>query len=153
MQSDNSEMHFAMLKAAGLILGTVPMFAGVSQGIKDCVLGICQSAELKTDLSLTIVPMVFVSASTIFSLIIFFFFRNKEITDYSSGFIFLTATSLSGFGGYFASTAIGKIVKFACFVVTQQKKFFISYVLMMIFAELIVIFALIMTIVYSLTLS
>lgn len=149
--SDNEEIHFAMLKAIGLGLGILPIFAGVAIGIKDAVVGICQSAEIKLDLSLTILPMIFTSASLIYGVIVFFTFKNKDITDYKEGFAFVTATMFSGIGGFLASYAVGKIARSACVVKAQQKRFTTQFFLMMIFAELIGIFALIMTIIYGIS--
>lgn len=149
MADENEEIHFAMLKAAGLALGILPIFAGVAIGIKDSVIGICQSAEIKLDLSLTILPMVFTSASIIYGMIVFFSFRSKKIETYEQGFVFLTATMFSGVGGFLTSYAVGKIGRSACVVKAQQKRFTTQFFLMMIFAELIGIFALIMTIVHG----
>ncbi|KAM0685661.1 hypothetical protein COBT_003125, partial [Conglomerata obtusa] len=114
MDTDKSEMHYEMLRALGLILGIIPIFAGVATGISDAVIGICQSAEIKLDLSLTILPMIFTSAPVIYAVILFFLLRSKEIKSYADGFLFVTATSFTGFGGFFASYAVGKIAKSAC---------------------------------------
>ena len=147
---NNQNIHFAMLKALGMSLGIVPTFIGVAIGIRETTMGICNSAEIKLEMSLTIIPMAFTSASLIYSLIVFFLFFGKEVKSYEMGFSFIAASTFSGIGGMLSSYAIGGISRHACVTKAQQKKFTTQFFLMMIFAELIGIFSLIMTIVYGL---
>ncbi|EJW02189.1 hypothetical protein EDEG_03365 [Edhazardia aedis USNM 41457] len=145
----DDEVYFNALRSAGLILGLGSTFVGVGLGLRESVIGICLSAECKPDLSLTIVPFAFITASIIYSLIIFFMVRNVQINNYEAAFKFLTATLISGIGGFCSSWANGGIARYACVTKSKQKKFTTQFFLMMIFAELIALFALIMTIAYA----
>lgn len=142
----NELIHFEILKAASLIIGIVPGFIGVALGLRSATVGICQAAEIRTELSLAIIPMAFTSASLINCMLSFFMMFKKNITSYKEGFTLLTAGAFSGSGGFLCSFAIGGIARFTCVTRAQQKKFSSQFFLTMIFAELLGIFSIILSV-------
>lgn len=144
VDSANEELHFSLLKAIAMLMGIVPSLFGVAWGVREAAIGICVAAETRLELSAAIMPMAFANASLIYAIITFFMFKNEPVTSYEQGFGSIMACTISGMGGLLSAYAVGGITRYSCVTKAQQKKFSTQFFLMMIFAELIAIFALIM---------
>ncbi|KAK1349668.1 hypothetical protein CWI38_0395p0010 [Hamiltosporidium tvaerminnensis] len=147
--TDNSAIYFPLIRLAALLVGVLPSFIGVGKGMQEAAVGICTSASIRLDLSITIIPLAFISASLIYSVLIFFIFAKYKVEDYSNGFQLLTACFMTGIGGMVASIATGTIAKSATVTRAQQKNFTTQFLLLMIFAELIGLFGMILALAHG----
>lgn len=143
--SGNDQKYFALEKSIAIMLAVIPCFYGSSVGLRECVVGVCQASEISLELSLTILPFAFTSAPSIYALIFFFLFSRETISDHTAWIKLCMADSLMGSGGYLSGYAVGGICRHAFVIRANQKKFQTQFLVMLVFAELIGIFAFIIT--------
>ncbi|KAF7682723.1 hypothetical protein TCON_2061 [Astathelohania contejeani] len=136
MEFDN-DFYYQLIKALALALGVIPAFIGVSWGITTLMPGACAAAEIKVMMGTTLFPLCFVSASVIFSLLLFFKERSTTINSYEDAFKMLTRCAISGVGSFCAAMGVGGVTRHTMITKVQQKNFGSQFLMTMVFPELV----------------
>lgn len=126
-----------ILRGAGCFLSILPALVGMGYGLIEGTKGICKGAEFTINNTNTLFPLAFISAPPIYSLICFFTIALKDANTIKTGIKFLVAGAIDGLSGCFSSYAIGCISKFAVVTKSQQKKFSVSFYMLLIFGEVV----------------
>ncbi|KAF9763368.1 V-type proton ATPase 16 kDa proteolipid subunit [Nosema granulosis] len=126
-----------ILRGAGCLLSILPALVGMGYGLIEGTKGICKGAEYTINNTNTLFPLAFISAPPIYSLICFFTIALKDVEDMETAIRFFVAGAIDGISGCFSSYAIGCISKFAVVTKSQQKKFSVSFYMLLIFGEVV----------------
>ncbi|KAH9385293.1 V-type H+-transporting ATPase 16kDa proteolipid subunit [Nematocida major] len=128
----------------GMVLLMVPAFAGVSIGMGKASHGVCQAAAVKNDVVLTIIPAAFIGVGVLYAGLLYFIggVEGPPIS-FEVPLRWLAANIITGFGIFWGSLALGDISAVATVTAAQQKRFKMSFFLLMVFGEFIGLFSLI----------
>ncbi|EIJ87606.1 V-type H+-transporting ATPase 16kDa proteolipid subunit [Nematocida parisii] len=134
----------------GVISLLCPTFAGVSLGMSKASIGICNSASIKSDIILTIIPSAFIGVGVLYSVLLFFTTAPQGTpTEFSIPMKWLAAYIVTGMGMFWGSISLGDISAVATVTAAQQKRFKPSFFLLLVFGELIGLFGLIVGFILS----
>ncbi|WUR03262.1 V-type proton ATPase subunit c (VMA3) [Vairimorpha necatrix] len=139
----NEESLKTMLKGMAVVLAMLPTLIGVAYGLVHGATGICKAADYSVDLIHAIMPMGFISAPSIFSIIMFFYITVTKVTSINHGIRMLVSCTIQGVGNCFGAYCIGKMACSASVTKAQQKKFNGSFFLIMVFGEIVALFSLV----------
>lgn len=135
----------ASVYPVGVILLIVPALAGVSIGLSKASHGICQAASIRNDLILTVVPAGFIGAMVVYLLLIFFNGKKTEVpADFSHCLSWFAGQVVAGMGFFWAAYGLGEISAVVTVTTAQQKKFLSSFFLLLVFGEIVGLFAFIL---------
>lgn len=126
-----------LLRGGGCLFTILPALVGMGFGLIEGTKGICKGAEYTISTTNTLVSLAFISAPPIYSLICFFTIAIREVKDMETGIKLLIAGCIDGFSCCFSSYAIGAISKFAVVTKSQQKKFSLSFYMLLVFGEVV----------------
>jgi V-type H+-transporting ATPase 16kDa proteolipid subunit len=130
----------AIIKNVALFLSLAFPFAGVGLGIIKTNEGICKAADYSTDLTLTIVPCVFTTAPAIYCIIFFFMKARTEVASLDEAMRFLAGILITAVSGAITGYSVGSVSHTLVVTRAQQKKFNVTFFLILIFGEIIGIF-------------
>jgi V-type H+-transporting ATPase proteolipid subunit len=141
---DPQGVLFGMLgAAAALALGNMGAAYGTAKaGVAAAHLGMSQPSRATRG----IVPVVMAGILAIYGLIVSVIISNNiksESYTLFAGFLHLGAGLAAGMAGLAAGYAIGVIGDYCCFAYTKTEKIFVPMILMLIFAEALGLFGLI----------
>ncbi|EEQ81433.1 hypothetical protein NCER_102135 [Vairimorpha ceranae BRL01] len=139
----NEESLKTMLKGSAVIFAMLPTLIGVAFGLVHGSNGVCKAADYSVDLIHAIMPMGFISAPSIFSIIMFFYITITEVESIDHGIRMLVSCVIQGIGNCFGAYCIGKMASCASVTKAQQKKFNGSFFLVMVFGEIVALFSLV----------
>lgn len=137
----------AMLKNISLCIITILPTIYVSYGISEASKGIANAADIRIDTAMTIMPMCFVTASLIYTLILFATINSKNVKTIEMGIRCVASSLMLGAGSAFAAYAVGSVTKNAVVARAQNKKFSAYFMVMLMFSEAVAIFSLIFALV------
>ncbi|EOB13527.1 Vacuolar ATP synthase 16 kDa proteolipid subunit [Nosema bombycis CQ1] len=131
------EVLISILRGTGCLLSILPALVGMGYGLIEGTKGICKGAEYTINNTNTLFPLAFISAPPIYSLICFFTIALREAKTIETGIRFVVAGGIDGLSGCFSSYAIGCISRNAVVTKSQQKKFAVSFYMLLIFGEVV----------------
>ncbi|AFN83380.1 putative vacuolar ATP synthase proteolipid [Encephalitozoon romaleae SJ-2008] len=99
--------------------------------------GICKAAENVVNTTYSLVPIIFITAPTMYSVILYFMVYDKKIESLRDGLLVLSACVVNGVSSGVAGYSIGHSAKVACVTRSQQKKFNSIFFLILIFGEVV----------------
>lgn len=134
----------SVINTISTIQTILPPLIGVGVGLRMATEGICRSTDYDLDLTFSIIPMAFSSAPAIYSLLLFFYMTTKSPATLAGAIQCLGGTAIQGFACGFCGYTMGAIARDAAVARAKQKKFTPSYFLLLIFAELIGLLALVL---------
>ncbi|KAM0672209.1 putative V-type ATP synthase [Ordospora colligata] len=98
--------------------------------------GICKAAEHSVNTTYSLIPIIFITAPTMYSVILYFMVYDKHVETLSDGLLVLSACIINGVSSGAAAYSIGHSAKYACVVRALQPKFLTTFFLVFIFGEL-----------------
>lgn len=138
-------MVLASVYPLGVICLMVPALAGVSIGLSKASHGVCQAASIRNDLMLTVIPAGFIAVMILYAILIFFIGRKTEIpADFTQCLSWFAGQVVAGLGFFWAAYGLGEISTVVTVTTAQQKKFISSFFLLLVFGEIVGLFALIL---------
>jgi len=136
----------------GVVLMVVPSFAGVSIGLSKATHGICQAASIRNEIVLTLLPAGFIGVMVVYVILLFFIGgKNKVPEEFSECLPWLAGQIIAGFGMFWGAVGLGEIAKIATVATAQQKRFFASFLLLLVFGEFVGLFSMIIGLNLTLT--
>ncbi|EQB61554.1 hypothetical protein NAPIS_ORF00876 [Vairimorpha apis BRL 01] len=132
----------AAFHGLGCVLAILPTLMGVGIGLVQGSGGICKAADYSVDIIHAIIPMCFITAPAVFSLIMFFVNMTSNPENIRQSLKLLLSGVICGIGNCYAAHCIGTICRSAAVTKAQQKRFNGSFLVMMIFGEIIALFSL-----------
>lgn len=145
------EFLLSAIRPLGIVLLMGPSFAGVSIGMSKASQGICQSATVKNDIVLTIVPAAFIGVGILYAGLVFFL--NPPIgtpPGFGKALLWFAGNVVTGLGIFWGAIGLGDISSVATITTAQQKRFKMSFFLLMVFGEFVLLFSLIVGLMLSL---
>jgi V-type H+-transporting ATPase 16kDa proteolipid subunit len=130
----------AIIKNVALFLCLALPFTGVGLGIIKANEGICKAADYSTDLTLTIVPCVFTTAPAIYCVIFFFMRAKVQTATLEEAMRLLAGILITSISGAITGYSVGSVSYTLVVTRAQQKKFSVTFFLILIFGEIIGIF-------------
>ncbi|EHY64643.1 V-type H+-transporting ATPase 16kDa proteolipid subunit [Nematocida ausubeli] len=128
----------------GVVLLLCPAFAGVSIGMGKASHGICQSAAVKNDIVLTVIPAAFIGVSILYAVLLFFITPpTGDANTFTMPLKWLAGYIVTGMGMFWGSVGLGDISAVATITAAQQKRFKTSFFLLLVFGEFIGLFGMI----------
>jgi V-type H+-transporting ATPase 16kDa proteolipid subunit len=144
----NEKTMMVLIKALAAVFAILPALVGVGFGLIHGSNGVCKAADFSVDLIHAIMPMGFISAPSIFSIIMFFYITVTEPLSLGHSIRMLASCIIQGVGNCFGAYCIGCIASSASVTKAQQKKFNGSFFLVMIFGEIVALFSLVAGIIF-----
>lgn len=141
--SDNTMLLNMIRCLTMIILGVVP-FIFVSNSIGRASKGIARAAEIRIDSVMTLMPMGFITVSLIYTLIIFMSLKDLDFNNMEIAFKALSSSFIVAFGSASAAKAVGMVTEFCVEVRAHIKRFETYFMIMLMFAEVVGIFSLLL---------
>lgn len=124
-----------------LFLCAAPAFAGVAIAMAKAAPGMAQAAAIRSDLTLTLIPSVFITAMVLYAIIIVFIIMNKKLKSAEDSLKLISVAAILGTGTFWGAVGLGDITNATIVTLAQQKKFVTSFFLLLVFTEFIGLFA------------